>query len=303
VRQTRSRFAGGPYDLAFTCRVLEIPRSTVCATPARELSPTPSRKRDPKTAWSDAELTEHIQEAIRTSLWLGEGHRKVWDWLRKAGMRISKARVLRLVREAELLAPTWSGSPHGPKAHDGTITTDRPDSMWGTDATGGWTDKGNATMFIAVHHCTQEWIGIHAARFGQPLRGPRGVPPGGSEALRRLCGARCRGPHTPPPPRQPEFISRGYQAELDFLGLSSRPADVQEPEGDGVVERFIRTIKEAAAVGRRLATVSELEAIHALKGRYNKTELVQTHRHVIPTTARAALGGDTEVTACNPTCS
>ena len=73
VSQTSSPSAARPYGLAFSCRVLEIPRSTVYATRARQLTPTPPRKRGPKTAWSDAELTEHIREAIRTSPWLGEG--------------------------------------------------------------------------------------------------------------------------------------------------------------------------------------------------------------------------------------
>ena len=60
------------------------------------ICPSPPRKRGPETAWSDVELTEHIREAIRTSPWLGEGHRKVWARLQEAGMRTSKARVLRL---------------------------------------------------------------------------------------------------------------------------------------------------------------------------------------------------------------
>jgi hypothetical protein len=45
-------------------------------------------------------------------------------------VRTSKGRVLRLMREATLLAPTRLGHAHGPKAHDGTITTDVPDQMW-----------------------------------------------------------------------------------------------------------------------------------------------------------------------------
>ena len=36
--------------------------------------------------------------------------------------------------------------------------------MWGTDATACLTTReGNATVFIAVDHCTQECVGIHAA--------------------------------------------------------------------------------------------------------------------------------------------
>lgn len=46
-----------------------------------------------------------------------------------------KARVLRLMCEHGLLAPTRVGHRQGNPAHPGTITTARPDGMWGTDAT------------------------------------------------------------------------------------------------------------------------------------------------------------------------
>ena len=72
------------------------------------------------------------------------GYRKVWAKLRVEGIRTSKERVRRLMREHHLQA-------HGPKAHDGTITTETPDVMWGTDmtttVTGG---EGTAGVFVAV---------------------------------------------------------------------------------------------------------------------------------------------------------
>ena len=39
------------------------------------------------------------------------------------------------MREHDLQAPHRVGHAHGPKAHDGTITTAAPDVMWGTDMT------------------------------------------------------------------------------------------------------------------------------------------------------------------------
>ena len=69
------------------------------------------------------------------SPFIGEGYRKAWARLRLAGVRTSKGRVLRLMREAGLLAPTRVGRRRGPRNHDGTITTGHPDEMWGTDAT------------------------------------------------------------------------------------------------------------------------------------------------------------------------
>ena len=88
---------------------------------------------------------------------------RLWARLRHQGLRSSKERVRRLMRENGLSAATRGGSPRGPRTHDGTIIPDRPDAMWGIDATAGWTEEGPATVFIAVDHFTAECVGIHAA--------------------------------------------------------------------------------------------------------------------------------------------
>src|SRR4051794_13601105 len=70
----------------------------------------------------------------------------------------------RLTREHGLLAHQRAGHPRGPKAHDGTITTERVDVMWGTDLTSVVTGEGQAAVFVAVDHCSAECVGIHASR-------------------------------------------------------------------------------------------------------------------------------------------
>ena len=61
--------------------------------------------------------------------------RKVWARLRHAGLRSSKERVRRLMRETGLAAATRTGSPRGPRNHNGTIIPATVDTMWGTDMT------------------------------------------------------------------------------------------------------------------------------------------------------------------------
>ena len=71
------------------------------------------------------------------------------------------------MREHALQAPHRVGQAHGPKAHDGTITTEAPDVMWGTDMTATVTvGEGAAFVFVAVDHCTTECVGLHAAKRG-----------------------------------------------------------------------------------------------------------------------------------------
>src|SRR5262249_41237352 len=143
-----------------------------------------------------------------------------------------------------LLAPSRQVRVLGPRNHEGTIVTERPDEMWGTDATSTWTVKeGHVTVFVAVDHCTAEGVGIHAARVGsgcgalEPIRqavrdrfGAYGEGVAGGLNLRHDHGS--------------QYMSDDFQTELGFLGIESSPAFVRAPEGNGCAERFIRTLKE-----------------------------------------------------------
>lgn len=71
-------------------------------------------------------------------------------------------RVLRLMRQHDLLAPSRAGAPRGPRSHDGTIMPTTVDTMWGTDLTSTITGEGQAAVFVAVDHCSAECVGIHA---------------------------------------------------------------------------------------------------------------------------------------------
>ena len=165
MSRTLSPSTGKPYGLARVAAVWDLSRSTYYARRHRRAYPIESRKRGPRTPWSDEALTERIREQIATSPFRGEGHRKVWARLRVAGVRTSKARVRRLMRQAQLLAPQRQAEPAVEKPHSGTITTYRPNRMWGIDATATVTlEDGQVTVFAAVDHCTAECVGIHAVK-------------------------------------------------------------------------------------------------------------------------------------------
>ena len=74
----------------------------------------------------------------------------MWARLRVAGIRSSKDRVLRLMRQAQLLAPQRQAVPVVEKTHSGTITTDRPNRMWGIDATAAPPPKDSDSGTITV---------------------------------------------------------------------------------------------------------------------------------------------------------
>jgi transposase InsO family protein len=290
MSQTLSPSAQRPYGLARVCRVWDLQRSTVYATRGRARGPAPSpARRGPKPRWPDADLLAHIRAVLAASPFLGEGHRKVWARLRCAGVRTSKPRVLRLLREAGLLAPTRVGASRGPATHDGTIIPEHPDVMWGTDLTTCVTvQEGPAAVFVTVDHCTAECLGIHAAKVAtrfealEPLRQ-------GIRAVFGTYGAGCAQGLQLRHDHGSQYLSDAFQTELRFLGIESSPAFVRAPEGNGCAERFIRTLKEQVLWVQAFATVEELrQAVVAFKDRYNREWLLERHGHRPPATVRAA---------------
>jgi transposase InsO family protein len=229
----------------------------------------------------------HIRRILTESPFHGEGYRKIWARLRYQGIRTSKERVRRLMRLHGLQAPQRVGRPHGPKAHDGTIITDRPDELWGTDMTTTvTTGEGQVCVFVAVDHCTAECIGIHASLSGnrfealEPLRqGVREHFGGFDKGI--AVGLAIRHDHGS------AYMSDDFQAELAFLGMASSPSFVREPEGNGVAERFIRTLKENLLWVRHFASVAELiEALREFRRRYNEHWLIERHGYRTPSQAR-----------------
>lgn len=285
MSQASSVSAKRVYSLARVCAIWKVARSSVYAQRSKDQGsepPPPPRKRGPVGACTDEELVEHCQRVIRDSPWVGEGYRKVWARLRHAGVRTSPRRVLRVMREAGLLAQQRSERRRGPQAHDRSITPDRPDELWGTDMTSTLTDEGQAAVFFVIDHCTAECLGIHAARRGtrfealEPLRSAVRERFGAFEADVAK-GTGLRHDHGS------QFVSHVFQDELRFLGLRSTPSYVREPQGNGCAERFVRTLKEQLLWLRRFETVEDLsEALQAFKDRYNDEWLIQRHGHVSP---------------------
>ena len=172
------------YGLQRVARVWGASRATIYRH-RRRSDDTPRRRPGPIGAMADEALVEAIRKLLTDSPFHGEGHRKLWARLRFAGIRTSRRRVLRLTREHGLLAHQRAGRPHGPKAHDGRITTDRVDLMWGTDLTSVLTGEGQAAVFVAVDHCSAECVGVHASRRADRFEALEPV----KQAVRERCGA------------------------------------------------------------------------------------------------------------------
>jgi transposase InsO family protein len=259
MSRTLSPSSNTPYGVARVTAAWDMARSTFYAVRARLAQPEQvPAKRGPKTSFSDQELTDQIRRVIQQTPFFGEGHRKIWARLRLEGIRSSKPRILRLMRQAGLLAPARRPAPVSANPHDGTIITARPNQMWGTDATAtATTQDGQVTIFAAVDHCSAECVGIHAVKRAtrfealEPIRqGVREHFGGFSAAI--AAGLTLRHDHGS------QYISDDFQKEIRFLGLNSSPAFVRQPEGNGCIERFFRTLKEQLLWVRRFHDLEEL---------------------------------------------
>lgn len=281
MSQAVSPVSGKPYGLAAVCRVWRVARSGVYRHQAPP-SPALPRRRGPTGPMPDVAMLEAIRAVLADSPFHGEGHRKVWARLRYRGTRTSRRRVLRLMRENGLLAPTRSGSARGPRAHDGSIIPKTVDTMWGADLTTVLTGEGLAAVFIAVDHCSAECVGIHAharaTRFEalEPIRqGVRQHFGGFAKGIAQ--GLAVRHDHGS------QYMSDHFQKELAFLGIDSSPAFVRAPEGNGCAERFIRTLKENLLWVQTFQTIEELrKALLEFRETYNATWLIERHGFISP---------------------
>jgi len=220
MKRQRSPGTGHRYPLTMICRIYRLARSSVYATVSTPAL-GPPEKRGPKTRVSDAALVAEIRAVLAACPFHGEGYRKVRARLAHGGRAVSGKRVLRL-----MLAPRRLGPPNGNPAHDGTITTDRPDVMWGTDATRFYTERdGWCWFFGAIDHHLDEVVGWHTAKLGdrwaalEPIRqGVRHAFGRFGKDVARGLAIRCDW--------GPQYIADAWINEVKWLGCTISPSYV-----------------------------------------------------------------------------
>lgn len=271
------------------CAVWRVSRSTVYAHRAHPVAAVPT-KRGPRTPLDDARLVTEIRAVLAASPFHTEGHRKVRCRLRACGVSVGKHRVLRLMRAHRLLAPTRRGHTHGDRAHAGTITTARPNELWGTDATRFSTRQdGWCWFFGAIDHCSADLVGWHVAKVGdrwaalEPIR--QGVQAThGRYAPKIALGLGLRMDWGP------QYTADQFLGELRWLGIRASPSYVGEPECNGVMERWIRTLKEECLYLHDFASLDEARrVIGEFIAQYNTHWMLERHDYRTPVDVRRAF--------------
>lgn len=292
MSRTASVFTGKPFGVERVCAVWEQARSSFYGRQMREREAAQGfkpGKRGPKPPVSDEDLLDLIRRDLAASPFRGEGHRKVWARLHFGkGLHVGRNRVLRIMRENRLLSP-YRGRQGKPLTHDGTISTEAPNLMWGTDGTKVFTvDDGWVWVFTAVEHWNTECVGWHVTKHGTRYAALEPI----SQGLANICGSvtaevarglRLRMDHGS------QYLSDHFINQVRFWGIKPSFAFVEEPQTNGVAERFNRTLKEQAIYGKAFHDIEEVrQAVGTFVDLYNAEWRVEKNGFVSPRQAREA---------------
>ena len=294
MAEATSPATGRRYGVVHVCRVWEVARSSFYAArrpgTGAGTAGVVSARRGPQPAVSDAALLAAIRADLARSPWTGEGHRKVWARLRAMdGIRVSRKRVLRLMREHALLSP-HRARPRPEAAHDRHIITEAPNVMWATDATQQITtvQDGKVWLFGVAEHWNAELLGWHVAKSGTRYEAIQALGMAVRQQFGRLSAGAARGlalRHD----HGSNFMADDFQKQIRFWGMAPSYAFIGEPATNGVIERLFRTLKEQVVHGRIFQTIDDVrDAVRTFVTRYNAEWLIEKNGHRSPDAMRAA---------------
>ena len=253
---TTSATTDRPYGLQRVCRAWERSRSALYARRAQARRRAAGERPAPrglKPALSDEALLAAIRADLARSPFQGEGHRKVHARLRIVdSIRVARTRVLRVMRTHGLLSP-YRGRQGAPKAHDGTIVTEAPRMMWGTDGVRVFTvDDGWVWTFAAVDHWNAECVGWHVCKVGSRFAALEPIAQGlrqqyGSVDADVARGLALRLDHGS------QYLADHFLKQIRYWGIHPSFGFIEEPETNGVVERWKPHAQGAGHLRSRLS--------------------------------------------------
>lgn len=281
---------GKPYGVERVCKACQYPRSTLYAQQRAVFPERVHAKRGPKPAHTDEELLDLIRRDLYETPFSGEGHRKVWRRLKFGlGVAVSRKRVLRIMREHNLLSPHRRAQVSR-NEHKGTITTEQPNVMWGVDGTKVFTaEEGHAWIFTAMEHWNAQCMGWHVTHKGDRFAALEPVAQGvlaqfGQMQADAARGLAIRMDHGS------QYLSDHFQNQLKFWGIAPSFAFLEQPQTNGVAERFFRTLKEQVIYGRTFRTIAQVrQAVGEFVELYNRQWLIEKNGFLSPTQMREAF--------------
>ena len=135
-----------------------------------------------------------------------------------------------------------------------------PDIMWGADGARILTpEEGWCWFFGAVDHFNGEVVGHHVCKRGDRFAALEHV----AQGLLRHCGSleadagqslSLRMDHGD------QYVSNHFRNQVRFWGVQASYSFIEQPQTNGIAERFMRSLKEQVVHGRIFRTVEEVRA-------------------------------------------
>lgn len=227
----------------------------------------------PKPRFSDEKVLEEVKAYLEDPVFTGEGYKKLASRLKAfRGITVAKERLLRILGENGLLAgerPEPNGSS---RVHDGVITTDAPDRMWGLDIKEWRCATGKLWSFTVIDHFNAEVIAERSCESATQDVAADVLRMAIKERFGSLEKGICadlmiflRTDHGS------QFTGGRFEGEMDFFGISWSPAFVRSPECNGVIERYHKTQEQQ--IGHLIKKLDHEEAsrtISEFARRYNE---------------------------------
>jgi transposase InsO family protein len=161
--------------------------------------------------------------------------------------------------------------------------------MWGADGSKILTqDEGWVWLFATIEHFNSECIGWHVNKQGTRFQALEPV----SMALTGIYGGvgpdiarglELRMDHGS------QYLSDHFQNQIKYWGITPSFAFVSQPQTNGVVERFFRTLKEQAIYGRIFRNAEEVrQAVAEFVEVYNHSWRLERLGYMSPVEYRQA---------------
>lgn len=213
----------------------------------------------PQPALEERRLVERIKElAARFPEY---GYRRIWALLRfgENSIVVNRKRVQRLMQlhGLQVKVKRYQASR---RPHTGRVEVNHSDLLWGIDMTKVWCGKdGWASLFAIVDHCDRECVGYRLCLDAKAERA--------KEALDDAVAYRFGSPKAVPVDLQiradngSQFGARAFLGEVDRLGIELTYTPYRSPQGNAIVERFFRSLKEECVWHHRFQSFQEAEHV------------------------------------------
>lgn len=226
-----------------------------------------------KTSVLDEKLVQEIYSIITDSRFIGYGYRRAWAVLRfDRGIKASRKKVQRIMKIKK-----WQAKPvKRPHRYEGEsyevnhivvnkhekVTVEYPNIRWATDLTKVYVDEVGWANFIPVIDCgSRDCVGWRLDKRGRALEAREAL----QDAVITCFGSVENVPNglAVRTDNGSIFLANAYRSELKRLGIQQEYTPYRCPDANGVVERFIRTIKEECIWQYHFRTLKELEEVVA----------------------------------------